>query len=116
MSARFALLALGALGWTFVVLAACQSHPKTTPEQYRVYCTRCHGPRGEGDPKTLKRYPAADLRASTMMARSDRVALRRRIAQGYGPMPAFSHYLAPVEIERMVDYVLRLRATQRKGP
>lgn len=116
MRARFAAFALGTLGWALAFVPACQNRPKSTPDQYRAYCTRCHGPRGEGEPKTLKRYPAADLRTSTMMARQDRAALRRRIDKGYGPMPAFSHYLSGAEIERMIDFILQLRATQRKGP
>ncbi len=125
MRARSAVLAFGAFGaagalgllaWAVALLPGCQPRPKTTPDQYRAYCVRCHGARGEGEPKTLKRNPAADLLASTMMARADRPALRRRISRGYGPMPAFSHYLSPEEIERMIDYILQLHAGQRKGP
>jgi mono/diheme cytochrome c family protein len=44
-----------------------------------------------------------------MMRRGDRAALRRRIADGYGPMPAFKRRLSPAEIERMIDFTLRLQ-------
>lgn len=91
------------------VLAGCRPHPKGTPEQYQAYCSRCHGSRGEGSPKALRQNPAADLRASEMMRRGDRAALRRRITDGYGPMPAFKRRLSPVEIERMIDFILRLQ-------
>lgn len=115
MRARYAVLALGlalaglALGW------GCQSHPKGAPQQYQVYCARCHGARGEGDPKARRQNPAADLLVSEMMRRGDRATIRRRIAAGYGPMPGFSRRLSPAEIERMIDFILRLPQTQRKG-
>lgn len=111
MRTRLAVPTLGLLAWALAALPGCTPHPKATPDQYRVYCARCHGNQGEGTPKTVKRNPAADLRASTMMKRGDREALRRRISRGYGPMPAFSHTLSPEEVERMIDFILRFRAT-----
>lgn len=107
MRARFTCLTFGVL--LAAALGGCSSHPEGTAEQYQAYCARCHGARGEGTLKVLRQNPAADLRASEMMRREDRSALRRRIADGYGPMPAFKRRLTPAEIERMIDFILRLQ-------
>lgn len=99
---------LRALLLVAAVLAGCAHKDLSTPELYATYCARCHGERGEGDPKSLKLYPHADLRASPMARAGDRDAIRRRIAEGYGPMPEFKRRLTPAEVERLVDFTLQL--------
>ena len=89
-------------------IAGCVRKNLTTPELYDRHCARCHGDRGEGDPRSLTLYPRANLLASPMALRGDRAAIRERIAEGYGPMPAFKRRLDPQEIERLVDYTLQL--------
>jgi len=43
-----------------------------------------------------------------MAVRGDRAAIRKRIAEGVGPMPAFKRRLDPREVERLVDYTIQL--------
>ena len=97
-------------------VAGCARKNLTTPELYDAYCTRCHGDRGQGDPRSLTLYPRASLLASPMALRGDRAAIRERIAEGYGPMPAFKRRLEPQEIERLVDYTLQLGHTPKETP
>jgi mono/diheme cytochrome c family protein len=100
-----------------MLLAGCARKSLATPELYRTYCARCHGAEGRGDPRYLDRYPYLDLLASPMVRRGDRAAVRRRIADGDGPMPGFSHRLAPPEIERLVDFTFQLgRPAGKENP
>jgi mono/diheme cytochrome c family protein len=91
-----------------VLFAGCARKNLTTPELYDRHCTRCHGERGEGDRRSLTLYPHANLLASPMALRGDRAAIRERIAEGFGPMPAFKRRLDPQEVERLVDYTITL--------
>lgn len=113
----------GAKRWPFLLLAAlplvagCARKTLPTPELYTTYCARCHGRAGDGDPRHLDRYPYLDLHASPMVVKGDRAAVRQRIADGHGPMPGFSHRLAPGEIERLVDFTFQLgRAATKETP
>jgi mono/diheme cytochrome c family protein len=97
-------------------LTGCVRKNLTTPELYEAYCTRCHGDRGEGVPRSLTLYPHASLLASPMAQRGDRAAIRERIAEGFGPMPAFKRRLDPQEVERLVDYTIKLSRTSKETP
>jgi mono/diheme cytochrome c family protein len=66
-------------------------------------------------PKQRARYPRVDLLAEPYRGSGARDFVRRRIAAGRGPMPAFRRKLTPGEIEKLVDYVLRLNARGRAG-
>ncbi len=112
------LLLLTALAVTVVaaVLAGCFRKNLTSPEIYDLYCTRCHGDRGQGAPRSLTLYPHANLLVSPMMLRGDRAAIRQRIAEGYGPMPGFKRRLTPQEIERLIDYTLQLSREPKETP
>lgn len=96
-------------------LAGCGPKDRSAPGLYSFYCEGCHGPTGEGrgSARRLKRYPNLNLTASPLTARADRGAIRRRIAEGKGPMPAFARRLTPKEIESLVDFTLRLRKRER---
>ncbi len=88
-------------------LAAC-ARDRSAPGLYRSYCRRCHGQNGEGPKRPVRLYPHLDLRSSPMVLRGDRAAVRQRIAEGHGPMPSYSKRLTPEELERLVDFTLRI--------
>ena len=94
------------------MLSAC-GKPKTTPEMYRKLCARCHGKEGEGNKRGLRLYPLLDFSRSEMVRRGDRAAVRRRIAEGHGPMPAYQRRLTPEEIDRMVDFTFQLARKEK---
>lgn len=102
LAAALPLLALAALG------AGCARQDLAAPELYSTYCARCHGERGEGESDSLTLYPHLNLLTSPMVRRGDRAAVRQRIAEGYGPMPGFQRRLDPREMERLIDFTLRL--------
>lgn len=98
-----------ALAALFAALfVGCARKNLTTPELYDRHCARCHGDHGEGVPRSLTLYPHANLLASPMAQRGDRTAIRERIADGPGPMPAFKRRLNAQEIERLVGYTIQL--------
>ena len=88
-------------------LPSC-ARDRSAPGLYRSYCRRCHGPDGEGPKKPVRLYPHLNLRSSPMVLRGDRAAVRQRIAEGHGPMPAYSKRLTPEELERLVDFTLQI--------
>lgn len=98
-----------------LLLAGC-GKPKTPPEMYKRYCARCHGAEGEGNPRALRLYPNANLIESPMVRRGDREAVRQRIAEGDGPMPAYKRRLTPEEIEKMVDFTFQLGRSAKETP
>jgi mono/diheme cytochrome c family protein len=109
-------LCLFAVATIAVTASGCARKNLTTPEIYELYCTRCHGDRGQGDPRSLTLYPHANLLVSPMTLRGDRAAIRQRIAEGYGPMPGFKRRLTPQEVEGLVDYTLQLSRTPKETP
>ena len=96
--------------------AGCARKNLTTPELYDTHCSRCHGDHGEGVPRALTLYPRANLLTSPMALRGDRAAIRQRISEGEGPMPAFKRRLEPQEVERLVDYTIALSHTPKEAP
>ncbi len=103
------LAALVPLAWLSVSCA----RDRSAPGLYRSYCQRCHGLSGEGPKKPVKLYPHLSLLTSPMVLRGDRDAVRTRIVEGDGPMPAFKKRLTPEELERLIDHTLRLPKRQR---
>lgn len=97
-----------------LLLAGC-ARDRSAPGLYRSYCRRCHGAEGQGPKRSVKLYPHLDLRSSPMVLRGDRAAVRQRIAEGHGPMPAYSKRLTPEEMERLVDFTLQI-PTQSSQP
>lgn len=90
------------------LLGGCGRRNLSTPELYATYCARCHGDRGQGKGDDLALYPHLNLLTSPMVLRGDRAAVRQRIAEGHGPMPAFQRRLSPQELERLTDFMFRL--------
>lgn len=80
--------------------------PLPAPEGYDLFCARCHGDDGRGDPKTVALNPRLDLVASEMVQAGDRELVRDRIAQGKGAMPALERKLVPGELEALTEYTI----------
>jgi mono/diheme cytochrome c family protein len=85
-------------------------------ELFSKYCAECHGDDGRGAPD----YPReegreVDLLASQRLRAGDRRFVERRIAEGYGPMPAFARKLDPPDLDRLVELVLRLASPTAQG-
>jgi mono/diheme cytochrome c family protein len=108
------VLALLLAALPLLSLAAGCARDRSAPGLYRSYCRRCHGPNGEGPKRPVKLYPYLDLRSSPMVLQGDRAAVRQRIAEGHGPMPAYSRRLTRDEMERLIDFTLRLARPGRK--
>lgn len=105
-------LLLAALPAIFLVwLSLACARDRSAPGLYRSYCRRCHGAEGQGPDRKVKLYPYLDLRRSPMILRRDRAAVRQRIVEGHGPMPGFRRRLNPEELERLIDFTLRLPQT-----
>lgn len=100
---RWTLLALALLP----LLTGCD-RDRSAPALYRKSCARCHGDHGQGPKKPVKLYPKLSLLASPMVLERDRAAVRRRVIEGYGPMPSFRRRLTAGEVERLIDYTLQL--------
>lgn len=90
-----------------VVWLSC-ARDRSGPGLYRSYCRRCHGAEGQGPGRDVKLYPYLNLRKSPMVLRGDYAAVRQRIAEGLGPMPGFRRRLNREELERLIDFTLRL--------
>jgi mono/diheme cytochrome c family protein len=106
------------LAVALAVLAGCVRKNLATPELYSTYCARCHGDRGKGkgDSEAFTLYPHLNLLTSPMVRGGDRAAVRRRIREGYGPMPGFARRLTPQEVERLVDFTFQLEPTPKERP
>jgi len=106
--ARGATLAL--LSLVAPALAGCAGPERDAGELYRAHCARCHAADGTGDRRSVGLYPELDLTASPMVRAGSRARglLYRRISEGYGAMPGFADRLETADVQRLVDYVLRL--------
>lgn len=104
-------LLLAALPVVWLSMACARD--RSGPGLYRSYCRRCHGPEGQGPDRDVKLYPYLNLRKSPMVLRGDRAAVRQRIVEGQGPMPGFRRRLNPEELERLIDFTLRLPQTTK---
>jgi cytochrome c oxidase cbb3-type subunit 3 len=106
---------LPALLAALLALSGCArggESPREAAELYRRQCARCHGPDGKGDRRTIAVNANVDLTGSVNVQRGNRGQIRRRIAEGYGPMPAFASKLDAREIELLTAYTIQL--AQRK--
>jgi mono/diheme cytochrome c family protein len=106
VQARLALVVLAAL----LSLGACgpPTGNRTAEELYPKYCAKCHGADGKGDPRQVSLYPNLNLTTSKLAGPGAHLAVYNRIAQGYGPMPGFSHRLSAEEMSRLADYSMKL--------
>jgi mono/diheme cytochrome c family protein len=103
--AALALLALLA-----PALAGCAGGGRDAGEIYRAQCARCHAADGTGDRRSVGLYPDLDLTSSPRVRAGSRASglLYRRISEGYGGMPGFGDRLDTAEVQRLVEYILRL--------
>jgi len=106
--ARGALAALLAL--LAPAFATCAGRERDAGGLYRTHCVRCHAADGRGDRRSVGLYPELDLISSTMVRAGSRARglMYRRISEGYGAMPGFADRLDTADIQRLVEYVLRL--------
>jgi mono/diheme cytochrome c family protein len=90
--------------------STCAGRERDAGDLYRTHCVRCHAADGRGDRRSVGLYPELDLTASTMVraGSSARGLMYRRISEGYGAMPGFADRLDTADIQRLVEYVLRL--------
>jgi mono/diheme cytochrome c family protein len=91
-------------------LAACgpPSGSRTAEELYPKFCAKCHGVDGKGNPNQVNLYPNLNLTTSKLTGPGAHLAVYTRIAQGYGPMPAFAHRLSAEEMGHLADYSMKL--------
>jgi mono/diheme cytochrome c family protein len=91
-------------------VAGCSDGRVKAAATYRASCARCHGADGRGDRRSVGLYPSLDLISSPIVRAGShaRGLIYRRISDGWGAMPGFSHRLEREDIEDLVDYVLRL--------
>jgi len=108
-----AALLAGALLTVLAALSAASGcgprEDRTAEEIFPRLCARCHGEDGKGAPQQVRLYPKANLAVSELRGIPGRLAMYRRIAEGYGPMPGYAHKLSQAEIEGLVDYCLKLQ-------
>lgn len=107
-SALFPALAL------LLELVACAppDHELTDAQLYDRYCADCHGEDYRGAERYLEEEgEGVDLLTSVRIHDGDRAFVHRRIAYGYGAMPAFERKLAPEDFQRLVDFVMSLPAS-----
>jgi len=97
-------------------ISACgpPSGDRSVAELYPKYCAKCHGADGKGDPRQVSLYPNLNLTTSKLTGKGAHLAIYNRIAQGYGPMPGFSHRLSPEEMNRLADYSMHLNPANGK--
>ena len=112
LPASLALLAL--LG---PALTACAGGDHDAGDLYRTHCVRCHSADGKGDRRSVGLYPNLDLTSSPLVHTGARARglLYRRISEGYGAMPGFGDRLETADLEKLVDYVLRLPREKAGG-
>lgn len=106
--AATAAMCMVAAAWSVAALS-CGPKDHSAPGLYQAYCARCHLASGKGDPRSIPLYPNLDLTTSQLVRLRARGDLYRRIAEGFGPMPGFSHRLDQQEIESLVEYTLRFQ-------
>ena len=110
-------------GPTAVVAADAQRSPVDLRVPGRYHVVGVGGPGMSAVALVLAgmghRVSGSDLRALPVLDRlraagvevhvgHSRQLVYQRIAFGYGPMPAFSHKLAPADIERLTEFCLEL--------
>lgn len=106
-----ALAATAALG-----PSACGPGDDTPAGLYRKHCARCHGVDGRGNRRAVQAKPGLDLVRSELLADGDRQAVRQRIAEGEGTMPAFGEKLTPQQIDALVDLSYELAGLAPPAP
>lgn len=101
------------------LLALCgagHAGAETGAELYRVYCTQCHGTRGDGrgvNAAAMDVLPRAHIDPVEMSARQD-ADLTKVIGEGGKSinksvlMPSWGHNLSPEQIEKLVRHLRAL--------
>lgn len=105
-------------GCTLVIaLVGCTPDSELSDRELFVkYCSECHGEDGRGDESLLEGGQDVNLLASHHIARGDRDFVYRRIAYGYGQMPAYVRKVEPETLERLVELTLELANEAESDP
>lgn len=99
-----------------VLLAACTpDSERSDAELYEKYCSKCHGEDGRGNESLKEGNEKVDLLVSGRIREGDRDFVWRRVAYGYDQMPAYIHELDPPDLERLVDFVMRIQQPPSEG-
>jgi mono/diheme cytochrome c family protein len=114
-SLRIAGLLAGLLGSGLLAACGPPDSSRSPEELYPKYCARCHGADGKGDPRQVGLDPNLNLTTSKLVGKGAHLAIYNRIAQGYGPMPAFGHRLSPEEMNHLADYCLKLNPNSQSS-
>ena len=93
----------------FLASACASESPELGKQLYMAHCSECHSEDGRGDPRQRGLYPALDLTGSEMVAKEANGIIYRRIANGYGSMPGFSHKLEHQDLLRLTEYTLNFK-------
>lgn len=103
-------------GAILLLLAACTPDSELSDRELFVkYCSECHGDDGRGDESLLEGGQEVNLLASRHVARGDRNFVYRRIAYGYGQMPAYIRKVEPETLARLVELTLELANETEAG-
>lgn len=102
--------ALAGMLAALAAISGCTPDRELTDRQlYLKYCSKCHGEAGRGDESLRQANEKVDLLISEPIRDGDREWVARRIAYGYAQMPAYIHKLDPPDLERLVDFTMRLQ-------
>lgn len=104
----WAVLATGIVLSVLGLGACTPDHELSDAELYAKYCSKCHGEDGRGNASLLAGGHEVDLLSSRRVARRDREFIERRIAYGYGQMPAYIDEVEPETLERLIEITLRM--------
>lgn len=96
------------------VLAASLSCALAAPDGAQIYmekCKKCHGEKGEGNPKALEKLckglDIEKLKLDGMATKSDEEA-KKITVEGKEKMPAYADKLSPEEIDAVMAYCRQL--------
>lgn len=96
------------------VFAATVSCALAAPDGATIYmekCKKCHGEKGEGNPKALEKLckgvELEKLKLDPIAEKSD-AEVRKITAEGKDKMPAYQDKLTPEEIDAVVAYCRQL--------
>lgn len=101
--------------------AALAVPPPLTPaliargeERYRIYCTMCHGPRGDGDGIVVRRgFPPPPSYHVARLVAAPPAYIVDVITHGHGVMYSYADRVAPADRWAIAAYV---KALQQAGP
>ena len=103
---------------------ALRTPPALTPalldrgeQRYGIYCSVCHGTRGEGDGPVVKRgFPAPPSYREPRLMAAPPAYIVDVITNGHGIMYSYADRVAPADRWAIAAYVKALQRTSPEGP